>query len=72
LKDINSKMGIVITTNTQGMSIVNCYSIALLGSYLHTMFLTLYKKLIEQGGVARTLLTWSYTTHIIYEKVSLK
>jgi hypothetical protein len=33
LKDINSKMGIVITTNAQGMSIVNCYSIVLYGSY---------------------------------------
>jgi len=26
-------MGIVITTNAQGMSIVNCYSIVLHGSY---------------------------------------
>ena len=33
LKDINSKIGIVITTNPQGMSIVNCYSIVLYGSY---------------------------------------
>ena len=31
LKDINSKMGIVITTNAQGMCIVNCYSIVLYG-----------------------------------------
>jgi hypothetical protein len=35
LKDINSKMGIVITctTNAQGMSIANCYSIVLYDSY---------------------------------------
>ena len=72
LKGINSKMGIVITTNAQGMSIVNCYSIVLYGSYPHTMFLTLYKNLAEQGEMARTLLPWSYTTHIIYEQVSLK
>jgi superfamily II DNA helicase RecQ len=31
LKDIKSKMGIVIITNAQGMGIVNCYSIVLYG-----------------------------------------
>ena len=38
----------------------------------HTMLLTLYKKLVEQEEMARTLLPWSYTTHILYEQVSLK
>ena len=43
-------MGIVITTNAQGMSIVNCYSIALLGSYPHTMFLTFLVQEMNRAG----------------------